>query len=41
MSSGNETHTWLDNWWPVLVIGYGAVLAAILASTAALVKQGV
>ncbi len=45
MSSTHETHerrggftVWLENWWPALVIGYGACLAAMLAATAAGVR---
>lgn len=35
MSSPNKTESWLDRWWPALVIGYGAVLAASIAMSAA------
>ncbi len=45
MSSSHDSHgvrggftVWLENWWPALVIGYGACLAAILASSAAGVR---
>ena len=38
MSSPHPSQSWLENWWPALVIGYGAVLAAILAATAAKVN---
>ena len=38
MSTSHKTSSWLENWWPALVIGYGAILAALLASTAATVK---
>jgi hypothetical protein len=31
MSTYKETKTWLDRFWPILVIGYGITFALILA----------
>ena len=38
MSSSHESESWLETWWPVLVILFGASLATILAATAASVR---
>ena len=34
MSSSSESLSWLDHWWPLLVILYGAILATVLAVSA-------
>lgn len=35
MSSSNESESWVDRWWILLVLLFGAILATILAATAA------
>jgi hypothetical protein len=32
MSSSSESVSWLDRWWPLLVILYGVIFVAVLAS---------
>jgi hypothetical protein len=32
MSSSTETVSWLDRWWPLLVILYGVLFVSILVS---------
>lgn len=33
MSSSSESVPWIDRWWPLLVMLYGAIFASILAAT--------
>jgi hypothetical protein len=30
MSSSNGSGSWLDNWWPLLVILYGVLFVSVL-----------
>jgi hypothetical protein len=32
MSSSSESVSWLDRWWPLLVIGYGVIFLTVLVS---------
>lgn len=38
MSSSHETESWIETWWPLLLMVFAAIMATILASTAAIVK---
>lgn len=35
MSSSHESQSWIETWWPLLVMLFAALLATILATTAA------
>jgi steroid 5-alpha reductase family enzyme len=32
MSSSTESESWLDSWWPLLVILFGLIFVAILVT---------
>jgi hypothetical protein len=32
MSEGHETTSWLDRWWPLLLIGFGLIFTSVLVS---------
>jgi hypothetical protein len=32
MSSASESVSWLDRWWPLLVIFYGVIFVSILVT---------
>ena len=34
MSSSNESVSWLDRWWPLLVILYGVFFVSVLVTFA-------
>jgi hypothetical protein len=34
MSSSHEKESWLERWWPLLVIGYGVIFISVIASYA-------
>jgi hypothetical protein len=34
MSASNESVSWLENWWPLLVILYGVAFVSVLVTFA-------
>ena len=32
MSSSSESQSWLDRWWPLLVILYGVIFVSVLVT---------
>ena len=32
MSSSSESQSWLDQWWPLLVILYGVIFVSVLVT---------
>ncbi len=38
MNSSKESQSWIDTWWPLLVMLFGAILATTIAATAGRVQ---